>query len=113
MFRKVEVPVLGIVENMSYFVCPHCGWPVGRVHPWRGGPRGRGHGHRFLGEIPLDMAIREGADDGRPIVATDPDGPHAAAYRSIAETVWSKLSGEPARPRPAHRDRVSAGGVSP
>ena len=100
MFRKVEVPVLGIVENMSYFVCPHCG---GRSDVFTHGGAARAAaamGTDFLGEIPLDMAIREGADDGRPIVATDPDGPHAAAYRAIAETVWSKLSGEPARPAP-------------
>ncbi len=100
MFRKVEVPVLGIVENMSYFICPHCG---GRSDVFNHGGAARAAeamATDFLGEIPLEMAIREGSDSGRPIVATDPDGPHAAAYRAIAEAVWSKLSGEPARTAP-------------
>ena len=100
MFRKVEVPVLGIVENMSYFICPHCG---GRSDVFTHGGAARAAvamGTDFLGEIPLEMAIRAGSDDGQPIVATDPDGPHASAYRAIAETIWSRLSGAPARPAP-------------
>ncbi len=100
MFRKVEVPVLGIVENMSYFICPHCG---GRSDVFAHGGAARAAAAmdaEFLGEIPLEMAIREGSDGGRPIVATEPDGPHAAAYRAIAETVWAKVSGEPAHAAP-------------
>ena len=100
MFRKVDIPVLGIVENMSYFICPHCG---GRSEVFTHGGAARAAeamGVDFLGEIPLDMAIREGSDTGRPIVATEPDGAHAAAYRAIAEAVWAKLSGEPARTAP-------------
>ena len=91
MFRKVDVPVAGIIENMSYFLCPHCGERSDIFT--HGGARKAAMelGVDFLGEIPLDMAIREGGDAGAPIVATDPDGPHARAYREIAEKVWAKV----------------------
>lgn len=100
MFRKVDVPVLGVVENMSYFVCPHCG---GRSDVFTHGGAARAAaamGVDFLGEVPLDMAIREGSDGGRPVVAADPGGAHAAAYRGIAEAVWGKLSGGAGRAAP-------------
>ncbi|HUG63196.1 MAG TPA: iron-sulfur cluster carrier protein ApbC, partial [Methylomirabilota bacterium] len=100
MFRKVEVPVLGIVENMSYFVCPHCG---GRSDVFgHGGARHEAEriGVPFLGEIPLELKIRETSDAGLPVVATEPDGPHAAVYRAVAERVWDSLSGGAARRRP-------------
>jgi ATP-binding protein involved in chromosome partitioning len=93
MFRKVDVPVLGLIENMSYFVCPHCG---GRSDIFTHGGARRAAaemGIPFLGEIPLDMAIREGSDAGRPIVIADPQGPHAASYRSIADAVWAATGG--------------------
>ncbi|MBX6324105.1 MAG: iron-sulfur cluster carrier protein ApbC [Rhodospirillaceae bacterium] len=99
MFRKVDVPVLGIIENMSYFVCPHCG---GRSDIFsHGGARREAEslGTEFLGEVPLDMAIRETSDGGRPIVVSDPDSPHARIYRAIAERVWRKLSAEDAGAR--------------
>ena len=101
MFRKVDVPVLGVIENMSYFVCPHCG---GRSDVFtHGGARraAEAMGADFLGELPLDMAIREGADGGRPIVATDPGGPHAAAYRAIADSIWARAAGGAVRPAPS------------
>ena len=93
MFRKVEVPVLGIVENMSYFVCPHCG-ERSEIFS-HGGARREAErlGTDFLGEVPLDMAIRETSDGGRPITVSDPDSPHAATFRAIAERVWAKVSG--------------------
>ena len=93
MFRKVDVPVLGIVENMSYFICPNCG-ERSEIFT-HGGARKAAEtmGVDFLGEIPLDMAIREGSDGGRPIVVSDPDSPHAAAYRDIAEQVQKKIQG--------------------
>lgn len=100
MFRKVDVPVLGVVENMSYFVCPHCG---GRSDVFTHGGAARAAaamGVDFLGEIPLDMAIREGSDGGRPVVAADPGSAHAAAYRGIAEAVWGKLAGGAGRAAP-------------
>jgi ATP-binding protein involved in chromosome partitioning len=93
MFRRVNVPVLGIVENMSTFICPHCG---GRSDIFgHGGARHEAErlGVPFLGEVPLDLAIRKTSDAGRPVVATDPDGAHAAIFRAIAERVHEQLSG--------------------
>ena len=87
MFTKVNVPVLGIIENMSTFVCPHCGT---ETHVFRhgGGERTAAElGCPFLGSIPLDAAIAEGGDAGVPIVVAEPDGPHAAAFRAVAEEV--------------------------
>ncbi len=91
MFRRVNVPVLGVIENMSYFICPKC-------HE-RHDIFGHGGAHTeadrlgvpFLGEVPLHMAIRETSDSGRPVVATDPDGPHAKIYREIAGRVRDQL----------------------
>ena len=91
MFRRVNVPVLGVIENMSYFICPKC-------HE-RHDIFGHGGAHTeadrlgvpFLGEVPLHMAIRETSDQGRPVVATDPDGPHAKIYREIAGRVRDQL----------------------
>lgn len=91
MFNKVEVPVLGVVENMSYFICPHCG---GRSDIFNhGGARREAErdGAPFLGEVPLHMDIREHSDSGRPVVATDPEGPHAKVYRDIASQIKAKL----------------------
>ncbi len=99
MFRKVDVPVLGIVENMSYFVCPHCG---GRTDVFTHGGARRAAlemGVPFLGEVPLDIAIREASDAGRPIVEAAPDGPHAKAYANIAAAVWDSVGGA-RRPAP-------------
>jgi ATP-binding protein involved in chromosome partitioning len=101
MFRRVNVPVLGIVENMSTFICPHCGTRSDIFG--HGGARHEAErlGVPFLGEVPLDMSIRETSDAGLPIVATRPDGPHAAAYRAIAERVRDQLvSGGGAKPAP-------------
>jgi ATP-binding protein involved in chromosome partitioning len=94
MFRKVDVPVLGIVENMSYFLCPHCGERSDIFS--HGGARREAEklGVPFLGEIPLDMAIRETSDGGHPIVVSDPASQHAKTYRAIAEQVWRSVSAE-------------------
>lgn len=100
MFRKVDVPVLGIIENMSYFKCPSCGH---ESHVFsHGGARREAErlGTPFLGEIPLDIEIRETSDGGRPVVVSNPDSPHAGAYRAIAEQVWAALD-QGAGPRPA------------
>jgi ATP-binding protein involved in chromosome partitioning len=107
MFRRVNVPVLGIVENMSTFVCPHCG---GRSDIFgHGGARHEAErlGVPFLGEVPLDLAIRETSDAGRPVVATDPDGPQAAIFRRIAERVRDGLGGG-GQGRPAPKIVVEA-----
>jgi len=99
MFRRVNVPVLGIVENMSYFLCPKCGTRSDIFS--HGGARHEAErlGVPFLGEVPLDMNIRETSDAGRPVVATAPDGPLAAAYHDIAARVRDQLTG-PTRPPP-------------
>jgi ATP-binding protein involved in chromosome partitioning len=101
MFKRVDVPVLGIIENMSYFLCPHC---QGRTDIFgHGGARHEAErlGVPFLGEVPLDMAIRETSDAGRPVVATDPEGPHAIIYREIAAKVRDQLGAKgPARAAP-------------
>jgi ATP-binding protein involved in chromosome partitioning len=93
MFRKVAVPILGIVENMSYFVAPD----TGRRYDIFGHGGARKEAERvgvpFLGEVPLAMPIRETSDSGRPIVASDPSGPHAAAYLAIAREVNQTLEG--------------------
>ena len=100
MFRKVEVPVLGIVENMSYFLCPHCG---GRSDIFaHGGAREEAakFGVPFLGEVPLDITIREQSDSGRPVAAVDPDGAYAKIYRAIAAQVKAGLEKGHARAAP-------------
>ncbi|HZR60331.1 MAG TPA: iron-sulfur cluster carrier protein ApbC [Xanthobacteraceae bacterium] len=93
MFRRVNVPVLGIVENMSYFLCPHCGERSDIFG--HGGARHEAErlGVPFLGEVPLDMEIREKSDAGLPVVAIAPDGEHAKIYRQIAERVRGGLAG--------------------
>jgi ATP-binding protein involved in chromosome partitioning len=91
MFRRVDVPVLGIVENMSTFICPHCGQRTDLFG--HGGARQEAErlGVPFLGEIPLDIAIRETSDAGVPVIAAEPDGPPAIAFRQIAAAVGSEL----------------------
>jgi ATP-binding protein involved in chromosome partitioning len=93
MFRKVNVPVLGIVENMSYFQCPHCGTRSDIFG--HGGARHEAErlGVPFLGEIPLHMSIRVSSDSGTPVVESEPDGPHAAIYRAIGTKVRDQLQG--------------------
>jgi ATP-binding protein involved in chromosome partitioning len=87
MFEKVNVPVIGIVENMSTFVCPHCGEET-QIFKHGGGERTAAElGCPFLGSVPLDAAIVEGGDAGRPIVAAQPEGPHAESFGRLAEAV--------------------------
>ena len=103
MFRKVDVPVLGIVENMSLFVCPKCG-EVSHIFS-HGGARREAEklGVEFLGEVPLDMEIRETSDSGRPVVVSHPEGEHAKTFVQIAERVRDQLDAQQAggaRPAP-------------
>jgi ATP-binding protein involved in chromosome partitioning len=93
MFKKVNVPVLGIVENMSYFQCPHCGTKSDIFG--HGGARHEAErlAVPFLGEIPLHMSIRATSDSGTPVVETDPDGPHATIYRAIGAKIRDQLKG--------------------
>lgn len=99
MFQKVEVPILGIVENMSTFHCPHCGH---ESHIFgHGGARqdATRFGVPFLGEVPLHMAIRETSDAGTPIGVAEPEGPHAQAFASIAQTMWADVQARKAGKR--------------
>jgi ATP-binding protein involved in chromosome partitioning len=91
MFKKVDVPVLGIVENMSYFQCPHCGTRSDIFG--HGGARQEAErlGVPFLGEIPLHMSVRATSDSGTPIVESEPNGPYAALYREIGGKVRDQL----------------------
>tara|TARA_B100000700_G_scaffold330673_2_gene458177 strand:+ start:178 stop:1371 length:1194 start_codon:yes stop_codon:yes gene_type:complete len=91
MFRKVDVPVLGIVENMSYFLCPSCGERSDIFAHGGAAQTANQIGVDFLGEIPLEISIREGGDNGMPVVASDPDGEFARTYLSIAKSVWEKV----------------------
>jgi ATP-binding protein involved in chromosome partitioning len=93
MFKRVNVPVLGVVENMSYFLCPSCGMRSD-IFGHGGARQEAGRlGVPFLGEVPLHMTIREKSDSGLPVVATEPDGPHAKIYREIAAKVRDQLKG--------------------
>jgi len=96
MFRRVEVPLLGIVENMSYFLAPD----TGRRYDIFGHGGARAEAERlgvpFLGEVPLTMNIRETSDAGTPVVVADPDGPQARIYRDIAAKTWERLKAETA-----------------
>jgi ATP-binding protein involved in chromosome partitioning len=94
MFRRVDVPVLGIVENMSYFLCPHCG---GRTDVFgHGGAASEAArlGVPFLGAVPLHGAIRKTSDAGTPVVVSDPEGEHAVIYQRIAAATWERVQAE-------------------
>jgi ATP-binding protein involved in chromosome partitioning len=93
MFRRVNVPVLGIVENMSYFLCPECGTRSDIFGNGGARKEAERQGVPFLGEVPLHMTIREKSDSGMPVVATEPDGPHAKIYREIAARVLEQIKG--------------------
>ncbi|HEV8629816.1 MAG TPA: Mrp/NBP35 family ATP-binding protein [Thermoanaerobaculia bacterium] len=98
MFRKLNVPVLGIVENMASFVCPHCGEETA-IFKQGGGERTAAELQTdFLGRIPLDAAIVEGGDAGVPIVVGQPDGPHALAFRRVAEAVVGAVDRQSRQP---------------
>jgi ATP-binding protein involved in chromosome partitioning len=90
MFRKVAVPVFGIIENMSYFSCPNCGH-VSHIFA-HGGAKAEAEklSTDFLGEIPLHIDIRETSDGGRPIVVSSPDSEQARVFKAIAARVWEK-----------------------
>ena len=92
MFQRVNVPVLGIIENMSYFNCPNCGHRTEIFS--HGGAKAEAEklGVDFLGEVPLDVAIRETSDGGRPIVVSDPESDNAKRFRAIADKVWESLA---------------------
>ncbi len=101
MFRKVDVPLLGIVENMSYFIAPD----TGKRYDIFGHGGARKEAERlnvpFLGEVPLHMDIRAHSDNGTPVTVVDPDSEHAKIYRDIASKVWENMKGGNGAGRPA------------
>ena len=111
MFRRVDVPVLGIIENMSYFLCPKCGERSDIFG--HGGARLEAEklGIPFLGGVPLHMDIRATSDEGRPIVASSPDSPHAQIYRDIATRAWSELQDSSAARLEPPKLEIGAGGA--
>ncbi len=101
MFRKVDVPVFGIIENMSYFLCPSCGdrsdiFGHGGAHE-----TAKELGVDFLGEVPLHMQIRETSDAGTPVTATEPDGEHAVIYKALAAKVQDRIEASLSETGPA------------
>lgn len=91
MFKKTDVPILGIIENMSYYLCEKCGHRADIFGHEGARQTAAQLGETFLGEIPLHMEIRQNADNGTPIVAAAPDSPHTEAYRQIAARILEKL----------------------
>lgn len=92
MFRQVQVEVLGIIENMSYFVCPHCG-ERSEIFSFGGGEKTADRYQvPFLGRVPLETEIREGGDSGRPVVLMRPDSPSAIAFREMARALAARVS---------------------
>ena len=92
MFRKVNVPVLGIVENMSSFVCPHCGESTDVFKSGGGEATAELLGCPFLGRVPLDPAIMRGGDAGTPVTVSDPRGAHSDAFRALAGAVVAETA---------------------
>jgi ATP-binding protein involved in chromosome partitioning len=97
MFRQLSIPVLGVIENMSYFVCGHCGERTD-IFGYGGGRRMAEEMQiPFLGEVPIDTRVRSGGDEGRPIVAVAPDAPAAKAFLDLASRVAAQVSIQNAR----------------
>jgi ATP-binding protein involved in chromosome partitioning len=92
MFRQLNVPVLGVVENMSYFVCGHCQERTDIFGTGGGRRMAEEMGIPFLGEVPIDIRVREGGDEGRPIVAAAPEAPAARAFSEVAGQVAAQIS---------------------
>ncbi len=92
MFNEVKVPILGIVENMSYFICPHCNQKTEIFSHGGGEKTSQRYGVPFLGSIPIDPEIRTGGDRGEPIVHAMPDSPHSEAFMKIAGSIAGRLS---------------------
>ncbi|HEX2570429.1 MAG TPA: iron-sulfur cluster carrier protein ApbC [Polyangia bacterium] len=93
MFKKVEIPILGVIENMSYYVCPACGHND-EIFSRGGGRRLADQlGTPFLGELPLDTRVRYGGDTGRPVVVGAPETPNAKQFMDIAARVATRIGG--------------------
>lgn len=92
MFRKVDVPILGLVENMAHFVCTECGKQHALFGTGGAEAEAKRLGIDFLGAVPLTMDLRAASDTGQPIVARDPDGPLGRLYVTMAGTIWASLT---------------------
>ncbi len=92
MFEKVNVPMLGIIENMSYFLCPHCDCRTDIFSTGGGAKAAETLGVDFLGAVPIDTAIRQGGDNGAPIMATDPDNAQSEIITGIAQNIAAKIA---------------------
>ena len=92
MFRQLNIPILGAVENMSYFVCGHCGGRTDIFGQGGGQRMAQDMGIPFLGEVPIDTRVRSGGDEGKPIVAVAPDAPAAQAFEVVAGKVAAQIS---------------------
>ena len=107
MFKKVEVPILGVVENMSYHICSNCGHREEIFSHGGAADAAKELGVPYLGDLPLDIRIRETSDGGTPIVADEPDSAHTKAYLAIAEQVKDALEGGTVKKAP----KISLGGL--
>jgi ATP-binding protein involved in chromosome partitioning len=92
MFRQLNIPVLGVIENMSTFACPHCGERTDIFGHGGGEKMATEMGIPFLGEVPIDTRVRSGGDEGQPIVAAAPESPAGAAFTSVAGKVAAQIS---------------------
>jgi ATP-binding protein involved in chromosome partitioning len=92
MFRQLNIPVLGVIENMSYFVCGHCDARTEIFGHGGGAKMAEDLSIPFLGEVPIDTRVRAGGDEGRPIVAEAPDAPAAKAFQEVAGRVAAEIS---------------------
>jgi ATP-binding protein involved in chromosome partitioning len=100
MFQQLNAPVLGVIENMSYHVCPDCG-DRAELFDHGGGQRmAQQFDIAFLGEIPLVRAVREAGDNGTPLMAAQPDHPQSLAFRALAQRVVDAVTAQPARTLP-------------
>ncbi len=95
MFNKTSVPIIGLVENMSYFNCTKCGERHNIFGHGGAENEAKKRNIPFLGAVPLDMEVRERSDSGEPIVAAKPDSPHSLIYKDIAAQVWASLNNAP------------------
>ena len=91
MFRKVNIPILGMIENMSYFICPHCGEQSDIFSHGGAAHEAEVSKTEFLGHIPLDLTLRQTSDSGKPLIITQPDHPISQIFKSIAQKIWRQI----------------------
>jgi ATP-binding protein involved in chromosome partitioning len=99
MFDKVHIPILGIVENMSQFICPHCSKATHIFSSGGGQKAAQMMDIAFLGELPLELSVRKGGDEGVPVVVGHPDSPEAKLFMELAAKVAGRISQENMRAR--------------